>query len=258
MSSAKVLAHRHGSWLGTFLVGLIAGMCAVLFPRLTALIFAPTAESSFLEMNAFSLRYIIFSVVFALLIGIVVMILEWGVKSTPGQIFMAALGVPALIAGAVNSGAISSNAAHLGQELQNITDQYREANDIPVKDENLKPISSVRPSFVDIGLIPAAFGQTSEAGRSIAGAQKGGGADIGVFRQKEFWIVLYTTNTRDDAERKLEEFGTQYGKLTIQQFQNQFAVTLASTLPYSQAVSAAVDVKRQSGETLAPVLVPAK
>ena len=73
---------------------------------------------------------------------------------------------------------------------------------------------------MDIGLIPASFGQTSEAGRSIASAQKIGGADLGVFRQKKFWIVRYTANNRDDAELKLEKFGTQYGKLTIQQLQN--------------------------------------
>jgi hypothetical protein len=258
MASSKVLAHRHGSRLGTFLVGLFAGMCAALFPRLAALIGAPTTGSSFLEMNAFSLRYIIASVSFALLIGFGVMIWEWNVKCSPRQIFLAALGLPALFAGALNSVAISSNASHLGEELQNITDQYREANGIPVKDERLKPISSLQPAFVDIGLIPAAFGQTSGAGRSIDGAQKGGGVDLGVYHQKKFWIVLYTANTRDDAERKLGEFGTLYGKLTIQQLQNQYAVTLASTLPYSQAVSKAVVVKRQSGNALAPVLVPAE
>jgi hypothetical protein len=70
--------------------------------------------------------------------------------------------------------------------------------------------------------VPAAFGQSFRAGPGIAIAQHGAGADLGVYRQKKFWIVLYTAKTRDDAERKLREFGTQYGKLNIQQLQNQY------------------------------------
>src|SRR5262245_60601137 len=217
MSSGKVPAHR-GSRLGTFFVGLFAGVCAALFPRLATLIGAPTGGSSTLEMNAFRLPFIIASVSFALLIGFGVMIWEWNVKCSPRQIFLAALGLPALFAGALNSVAISSNASRLGQQLESITDQYREANGIPVKDERLSPVGSLRPTFDNNGLVPVAFGESlAAAGRSIRVPQKGGGVDLGVYHQKRFWIVLYTAKTRDDAERKLGEFGTQYGKLTIQQ-----------------------------------------
>jgi hypothetical protein len=232
-------------------------MCAAIFPRLATLIGAPTSGSSSLEMNAFRWPYVIASISFALLIGFGVLIWEWNVKASPRQIFLAALGLPALFAGALNSVAISSNASRLGQQLDNITDQYREANGIPVKDEHLSPISSFRPASGDIDLIQAAFGESLRSEPGIAVAQKGG-VDLGIYHQKKFWVVLYTANTRNDAERKLGEFGTQYGKVSIQQLQNQYAITLASSLPYSEAVSKAVDVKRQSGNTLAPVLVPAR
>src|SRR5262245_998828 len=176
MSSGKVPAHR-GSRLGTFFVGLFAGVCASVFPRLATLIGAPTGGSSSLEMNAFRLPFVIASVAFALLIGFGVMIWEWNVRATPRQIFLAALGLPALFAGALNSVAISSNASHLGQQLESISTQYREANGIPVKDGPPSPISSLRPDFGDTGLIPAAFGGSLGAGRSIAVVQQGGGVD---------------------------------------------------------------------------------
>jgi hypothetical protein len=137
MSAGKAPGHRHSSRLGTFLVGLSTGMCAAIFPRLATLIAAPTTESSCLELIVFPSRYIIASVSFALLIGFGVMISESNVKSSPRRIFLAALGLPALFAGALNSVAISSNASRFGQELDKITDRYREANDIPVRDESL-------------------------------------------------------------------------------------------------------------------------
>jgi len=80
-----------------FSIGFIAGGCAVLFPKVAAVLSigeeTPILTGFFLQWAS----------LFALLIGVIVAILEWNVPKEPGATFMAALGIPAILAGGVNS-----------------------------------------------------------------------------------------------------------------------------------------------------------
>ena len=83
-----------------FLIGFIAGFCAALFPRLTALLLVSDVQES---LNILSTGYILVSALFATLIGAIIMIMEWNVAKEPRTTFMAALGIPALITGSINT-----------------------------------------------------------------------------------------------------------------------------------------------------------
>src|SRR5262245_54126454 len=121
MSKVKTPPHRMGPRVGTFLVGTFAGSAAAAFPRLAVFLGTPANRAApAVEMDVFRSSYVIAAIVFAVLIGIGAMIWEWNTKVSPRQTLVAALGLPALFAGALNSIAISSNASRLGEDLQKI------------------------------------------------------------------------------------------------------------------------------------------
>src|SRR5262249_32964851 len=130
-------------------------------PRIASVITTSASSSPALEMKLFRTEYIIAAVVFALLIGGSVMIWEWNVRSSPRQTFVAALGLPALFAGALNSAAISGNASRLGEDLQRITDQHREENGIRVETSQNLPAPD-NSSFLWQYLERTAFAQGPE------------------------------------------------------------------------------------------------
>lgn len=89
-----------------FFIGFIAGICTAFLPRLTA---ALSVSGKTTSLNFFDITYVVISLFFAVLIGGVIMILEWGVARKPRDTFMAALSIPALITGAINTATIAKD-----------------------------------------------------------------------------------------------------------------------------------------------------
>ena len=79
-----------------FFIGLLATICATLLPRMVATL-SLTADTDYLEF--FKTDFLIVVSAFALLVGLVTVILEWGGARAPREVFVAALGIPALIMG---------------------------------------------------------------------------------------------------------------------------------------------------------------
>jgi hypothetical protein len=250
--------HRVGPRVGTFLVGAFAGSAAAAFPRLAVFLGTPAIKSSAVEMDVFRTSYVIASIVFAVLIGIGAMIWEWNTRSSPRQTLVAALGLPALFAGALNSIAISSNASRLGEDLQKITDQYADENGIRIESSESPLSRDDGGSLWDYDLVRSAYAERLKPEARGATFQKQGGLDLGVYRQRRYSIVLDTVATKQEADRKVQELGSKYGRLQVQLVDKKYAIGLEGSLPYSQAVSKAVDIKRMSGNSLSPTLVPAK
>jgi len=213
--SASSKASRFGPRLGKLGIGAVAGISAGVAPRLSALIGASTGGS--LERNAFSEAFVIGLVFFALLLGVVVMILEWESKTTPRQTFVTALGVQALLAGAFNSVAISNDAVRLGKQLDEITAQLIKENGIVVKEASLQSPEAERSVSVfdifDHFLVQTAFAQDLRAETQAEARNQG----IGVFRQQRYWVVLATAANMQEATKAKDNELKKYGPLTLQQ-----------------------------------------
>ena len=82
-----------------FLIGLLAGICAAFMPRLLTLLAVGELSD---EIRLFTENDIIVGILFALLVGAVVSVVM-SKESDPSRIFLAALGVPALIMGSFNT-----------------------------------------------------------------------------------------------------------------------------------------------------------
>jgi hypothetical protein len=151
-----------GNPMHKFIIGFVAGFSAAIFPRLTALLLMAGADSG---LEIISAGYLLISVLFAVMIGAVVTIMEWGVLREPHSTFMTALGIPAIITGSFNA---VDGARQL--ELQSntnsaLTTQLEQMLDIrvmPSDASSIQPISinDNRPQAPATGmsfsLIPAA------------------------------------------------------------------------------------------------------
>lgn len=82
-----------------FVIGFTASICAVLFPRLIAML--TTTDSA--KITFFSGEYLLVALILSALVGVVVMILEWRVPRAPRDTFMTTLGLPAILAGALSA-----------------------------------------------------------------------------------------------------------------------------------------------------------
>lgn len=85
--------------VGKFLIGVFAGLCAIFVPRIVTELSAYDPSG---ELELFNTDFIVLAALLAVFLGGVVMILKWRQVCHPPEIFMAALGVPALLAGAFN------------------------------------------------------------------------------------------------------------------------------------------------------------
>lgn len=127
-----------------FLIGFIAGFCAALFPRLTAMLLVSDMEES---LNILSTGYLIVSTLFATFIGAIIMIMEWNVAKEPRTTFMAALGIPALITGSINTLDTTRALDQQVTENREMRQEVEKLLDIKVlRSDSIQPLSLHWPS----------------------------------------------------------------------------------------------------------------
>ncbi len=249
------------SCIGQFVTGLVAGLCAAVFPRLSMAISRPPSTGK-ITVEIFTTEYAIVAILFSVLVGVAVMILGWDNAAAPKETFLTALGIPALLAGGLN-GAVASDAAHqLAEEKLVVSEQLARQGGIVVEDGGSEPKPTRDQSRWELHLLPTAFAQPTEAPpEGTSAAQLAPQYD-----EPKYWIVLHTASTREATERKRTELESQYrelasryGPLGIEEADRFYVVTLGrESVPYSRAVSKATDVKSTSRGAIVPKLVRAR
>lgn len=82
-----------------FVIGTVASLCSVFCPRLIAMLtFTDRANVTFISAD-----YAERALLFSLIVGLVIAIFEWRVPRPPRDTFMATLGIPAILAGALTA-----------------------------------------------------------------------------------------------------------------------------------------------------------
>jgi hypothetical protein len=237
-----------GRRIGRFAIGAFAGLCAAFVPRL-AFIVGPGTSTTALTMDAFDGRYVLAALGFAILIGGVAMILEWESDRSPRDTFMAALGIPAILTGMFNTASASRDAIMFGERLKVINDSRARDEQIPVV-EGAEAVTPTSGWLHEWPLMPTVYAEERAATQKAQ-------AKVGVvYREPRYWVVLDVASTREDADRRVAQLGQRYGALTVQRVDDSYFVCPSGgTLTYSEAVSKAIDLKRQSQGTLTPKLV---
>lgn len=238
-------------WLVKFPVGVLAGLCSTLFPPLIAIVSSPGRSDG---IQIFTVTYIVAAILFSLLVGAVVTVFEWNVRRAPRETFMSALGIPALLAGAVNQVTAVGTLEQQVQATRDAQAELQKATEIDtLRPAAVEPIASrtgvVVPGF---GFFPAAY--ASEHGQVEQIVQLG----IRVVPQRQY-VVLEQTRSASAAKERAAELDKQTG-LQLQALRTQdgryLVVVAGGPQDRSQALSTAIRIRDETG--IRPSLMTAK
>ncbi len=227
-----------------FGIGLFAGLCASLFPRLVAELTTPDIGET---LVLFSTNYILLSLVFSIFIGVVITIFEWETTRSPKDIFMSALAVPAILSGALNTTATVSNIKQLNEENNNYQQTIQSLTEIPtLPPATLTPVTWIEEdimqnSFPDFSLI-------SEAHAATAQVQPVMNYNFGVVKpQPKYMIVLDQASTKQEAEQKAAVLRQKTPVSIFKSSNNSYIITSGGQKTKGAALNEAVRLKTQKG-----------
>jgi len=230
-----------------FGIGFVAGLCAALFPRLIAALATP-GESEFVAL--FNWNYILLSLMFAALIGVVIAILEWEAVSSPKDIFMSSLAIPGILSGALNT-AVSVNGLEQAEMENRVFETTLEQTfDIPtLMPATLTPLSKAIPSGskghqFSLFFINDAHAENRDFYRVV---------DYGFGIRKSrrsYVVVLDQARTREEAETKAAALRNSTPVKIFRDNSNRFFITTSSgPQNKANALNEAVRLKKKRGLT---------
>ncbi len=228
-----------------FLIGFLAGFCAAIFPRLTALLLVGDGQDDLAIMTP---GYLLCSTIFASLIGAVVMVMEWNVSKEPRATFMAALGIPAIITGSFNTIDGASSLEQQVQKNRELTQQIERAFEIDViPPTRIEPLSS-NDSYEKHGL-PFPLGLIPEANA----AEKSEIHYRPRFRvspsihpqEKRFVVVLDRRSTRHAAVARAKELNETMPARAIASERGFLIIQHASPTGRSEALLEAIRLRKE-------------
>jgi hypothetical protein len=153
-----------------FFIGLLAGMAAVLLPRLLALL----ARSDDAHIVFFPPSYFLLAAGVGVFLGLVMLVLEYQVAARPKETFMAALGIPAVLSGALGTASTAETVSDLTRDAERLREVVREEQRIS-KDGSFRtlerlgapaPKPSDASSSLGISLVGIAHAQEARIGQN--------------------------------------------------------------------------------------------
>ncbi len=177
--------------LANFGVGALAGLTAALFPKLLPVLVGPNLDA---ELVWFTERFLLVSLVFAALVGAVVAVLEADNPRPARQTFQTALGIPALLAGALNTGMVAND---LSRDVDRLQKALGESAGISIEEVGSWP--------------PVGTGAVRPAG--LAAPPELRVAEYGVKAAPRYYVVLDRAETRGRAEELAARIAERHGNL---------------------------------------------
>ncbi|TKB10857.1 hypothetical protein [Desulforhopalus sp. IMCC35007] len=179
-----------------FSIGLFAGLCASLFPRLVAELTTPGNGEA---LSLFNQNYLILSIVFSIFIGVVITIFEWDTSRSPKDIFTSALAIPAILSGALNTTATVNDIKKLQQENSSYQKTIQSISEIPILPAVIpEPMGndlSQKKNDITFSFVSPAYAAPDTIQRA--------GFNFGVMKaQTSYVVVLDQASSRQEAEQK--------------------------------------------------------
>lgn len=226
-----------------FIIGFVGGFFAAAFPRLMA---ALTMQDGS-ELVLLSAGYLSIAVLFGVMIGSVVMIMEWGVPKEPGATFMTALGLPALLAGALNT----TNGAHMletkSQENMKLAEVVRRVSDIPeVSIGSFTPLSDA--SGAGKSSHPVSFNIINVAHAEAEAIEVADNTfDLNPtikFQQKQYYIILVEVASEAEAKQRAIDIRSNVATAQAIKAGDKYYVIDSKAKPKSEAVLEIIELKK--------------
>lgn len=242
-----------------FLIGFTAGLCAALFPRLTASLVVSGGNSNIVLFDS---GYMTLSLIFALLVGLIIMILEWRVPREPRATFMMAIGVPALITGSLNTTTGIDTVSSQAKDNQALVKQIQDLANIQTLPAagGITPLSSNNEDTSHdqqaLAWLKWVGIQDAQAGTELA--RKTGTTAAGITVQEPmYYIVVSQAASKDEAMQKAQGMKAQLPNVVAVRSGTRYLI-LYSNRPMKRTEAVLLTVKLKQGLSLSPQLLPAK
>jgi hypothetical protein len=230
-----------------FCIGLFAGLCASLFPRLVAELATPDTGETFV---LFSQNYLLLSLVFSIFIGAVIKIFEWETTRSPKDIFMSALAVPAILSGALNTTATVNDIKQLNVKNSEYQQTIQSLMEIPsLPPTTISPLTNAHPYTPHEQKPTIRFSLVSEAYAGTANRQPASTYNFGVVQvQPDYLVVLDQASSQQEAEQKAAVIQQQTPVKIVKSSNNNYLiVTKRGKQNKASALSEAIQLKTQLG-----------
>ena len=229
--------------LAKLAVGILAGVSAVLLPRVLAL----TAQSDATQLVFFPKPYFLLAAGLGLLVGLVMLVFEYQVPTKPRDTFMAALGIPAIISGALGTASGADSVSRLEREAAELRQAIGHDQGIVKSGEFLR---------IEPLVVPAA----PKPGEPLVQAQADDPVRFGIrVEQPQYVIVLKEAASAEQAMRDEQQLRRQLPAARgVKADRGYFVVLGASPTNETEALLAASRAKKLAGDAVQPVLVEVK
>lgn len=244
-----------------FAIGALAGAAAVLLPRLLALL----SKSDDPQIVFFPAVYFALAAGVGVFLGLVMLVIEYQVATKPKETFMAALGLPAVLSGALGTASTAESVTEATRDADRLRQAMRIEQGI-VKDGSfsaLQPLGGPAPGKpVDRGVwLEVPFIASAHAADNRV-AQAGGNDPVrfGVrVNQPKYVVVLKQAANEQQALQDAHKLQSQVPAARAMRSDKGFFVVLGNP-PASEtdALLAATRAKKLLNDQLQPVLVEVK
>jgi hypothetical protein len=246
--------------LAKLAVGILAGVSAVLLPRVLAL----TAQSDGTQLVFFPTPYFVLAAGVGLFVGMVMLVFEYQVPAKPRDTFMAALGIPAIISGALGTASGADSVTRIEREASQLRQAVGQEQGI-VKSgtfQSIEPLDKAaapKPPAKS-GALGFSLVGTAYAGEPLAQAQADDPVRFGVrVEQPKYVVVLRQAPNAEQAMRDEQELRRQLpAARAVKADRGYFVILGASPAGETDALLAAARAKKLTNDAVQPVLVEVK
>ena len=241
-----------------FAVGFLAGATAVLLPRLLALL----SKSDDAQIVFFPLSYYLLAAGVGVFLGLLVVVFEYRVALTPKQTFTAALGMPAVLAGALGTASTAQSVSDVAAEAERLRQAVSLEQGI-VKDgavrgfEALGGPAPAKPAAKGAALPLFIIGTAhAQDGRPVQ-ADASGPPRFGVrVEQPQYLVVLKRASSEEQAIQEAQRLRARLpAARAVKADRNYFVVLGNAPTGETDALLAAARAKKALNGEVQPVLV---
>jgi hypothetical protein len=238
-----------------FAIGTLAGAAAVLLPRLLALL----SKSDDAHMVFFPTSYFVLAAGVGVFLGLLMLVIEYRVAARPKETFMAALGIPAVLSGALGTASTAESVTDLARDADRLRQAVREEQRILKEGEftTLEPLGAPAPSKPAGATSWLFFIATAHA------QAKNGTPDSIRFgvraEQPKYVVVLRKAANAQQAVQYAQELRAELpGARAVRSDKGYFVVLGNAPAGETDALLAAAQAKKLLPDEVQPVLVEVK
>ncbi len=251
--SKSVLAGASGRIVTNFVIGTVAGLASTFLPRMMLLLSIDAEPAPGRFIRVLSPDFVWIASIFGLAIGLICAILESNPQAHPKDVFMAALGIPALVSGVLTTTSATSKLQQAEQQkvavLRTLGDQAglssRTQTDIfeaigGSANAPAGPSSAVESLFA---FVSPAFAQSAPRAVQMPASRFDPGIQI---QRPQYVLVLKRAASQEDAVRLAKEIQKDLPTAqAVKTDQGFFVVDSMTARPEADALLDAIQLKKR-------------